>query len=47
MSDLFTKMLPTGTRFELLSGIVEMRTRGFRDVEKEDFRLNRGFKGGE
>jgi len=44
LSDMLSKPLPTPARNDLLSGVVWMKTRGLRNVEKEDFRLNRGFK---
>ena len=37
LSDLFTKLLPTRTRQDLLNGIVIMPKNGLRKVEKEDF----------
>ena len=46
LSDLCTKPLATSRRYDLLSGIVWMSKKGLRDVEQEDFRLNRGFKEG-
>ena len=40
-ADLFTKVLPTSTRYDLLLGLVWMRRDQLRDVEKLDSRLNR------
>eukprot|EP00957_Ditylum_brightwellii_P039743 3007819-Ditylum_brightwellii.AAC.1 len=45
LSNLFTKLLFNGAMYDLLSGIVLMSRIGLRDVEKEDFWLNRDFKG--
>ena len=44
LSDLCTKPLPTPRRYDLLTGIVWMSKKRLRDVEQQDFRLNRGFK---
>ena len=41
LADLFTKVLPTSTRYDLLLGLVWMRRDQLRDVEKLDSRLNR------
>ena len=42
LADLFTKPLPNDRRFLLLGGMVWMRTKGLREVEKDDARLNKG-----
>jgi len=47
LSDLCTKPLPTERRNDLLSGIVWMSKKGLRDVEQQDYRLNRGYAAGE
>ena len=46
LADPFTKCLPTATRAYLLGGMVATTHEGFRNVEANDSRLNRGVERG-